>query len=239
MRRSVTSATWPVTSITHTGLLSVVIIISHCHKFTDQLTAGHFTDVDYVLTILIVTNQELCILNFKDATIFRDYRTSGSAGVCAQCRILPWCQSFSFRCISLSFSSRVHQPTFWKTNPTPTPTEPYYSFRVSSVSSDIGNCLLSDTSTSSLRAQRHPAAKVRRKVSSKNHQSSPHWKSTHQASLKGRIAHENAPKDTKITLCNWWCWWCLWGWWCHCQWWTSPPASTGWSTENQCHQCWW
>ena len=83
-------------------------------------------------------------------------------------------------------------------------------------------------------AQRHPPAKVRRKVSSKNHQNSPHWKSTHQASLKGRIAHENAPKDTKITLCNWWCWWCSWGWW-----WASLPASTGWHTENQCHHCWW
>ena len=155
------------------------------------------------------------------------------------------------------------------------------------MSSDIGNCLLSDTSTSSLRdpedivqvvfnfgpiltllfcnpshspppptptrtslgtclgspppshappppAQRHPPAKVRRKVSSKNQQKSPHWKSTHRASWKGRIAHENAPKDTKITLCNWWCWWCSWGWW-----WASLPASTGWHTENQCDQCWW
>ena len=36
--------------------------------------------------------------------IARDYRTSGSAGVCAQeCRVLPWCQSFSFRYPCLFF----------------------------------------------------------------------------------------------------------------------------------------
>merc|ERR1719319_1996622 len=51
---------------------------------------------------------------------YRDYRTSSSEGDCGEeCRLLSWCQSFSFRS--------------------------------SSTSSDIGNCLLSDSAASALR----------------------------------------------------------------------------------------
>ena len=88
--------------------------------------------------------------------IFRDYRTSESAGVCAQeCRVLAWCQSFSFRCFWSSSSSWLvissWSSLFIVISITIVIMVINIMHRVSSVSSDIGNCLLSDTSTSSLR----------------------------------------------------------------------------------------
>ena len=58
------------------------------------------------LPLPVFHESPLIVSMSKDAHIFRDYRTSGSAGVCAQeCRILPWCQSFSFRCLFFLCSS--------------------------------------------------------------------------------------------------------------------------------------
>ena len=83
--KSVIQATWPGISITPTGM-----VWSGGNLSGSIQPAFYPSPVPTIIIIIII--------------IARDYRTSGSAGVCAQeCRVLPWCQSFSFRCPCLFF----------------------------------------------------------------------------------------------------------------------------------------